>query len=92
MTAYRLDPILTGRNNPRWARSYIREMVWAGAATPDAARQLVALKTLSLIAPSPGSQVLRSPWYDDQLATCVLDISKSDVPDGAVIRANGNSV
>jgi len=92
MSAYRLDPIPNGRKNPRWSRSYIRELVWAGAATPDDARKLVAIKTLTLIPPSPGSQVLLSPWYDDQLATCVLDISKSDVPDGAVIRANGNSV
>src|SRR6266478_1490904 len=47
MSAYRLDPVPTGRNDPRWEKSHIKELVWAGAGTPEKARELVAQKTMT---------------------------------------------
>jgi hypothetical protein len=92
MSAYRLDPIPTGRNDPRWERSEIQELIWAGAATPEEARELVALRTMTSPQPRGYAKILLSPWYDDRLATCVLDAARADLPDGVVIKANGNPV
>jgi hypothetical protein len=92
VTAYRLDPIPTGRNDPRWEASHLQELVWAGATSPEDARKLVALKTLTFTPTHPGRPILLSPWYDDKLATCVLDTGKVDVPEGVVIRGDGSPV
>ena len=91
MAAYRLDPI--NPNHPSWQLSSINECVWAGAATPSAARDLVAAKTGLAMAVKPGfPPMLRSPWQDDSLTTCVLDPSRTDVPEHSVITANGHCV
>ncbi len=90
MAAYRLDPI--NLTDPRWQASSVTEMVWAGADSPDKARELVASKTLKSTAVRPGAPMLISPWYDDQLATCVWEPSKKDVPKGTVVTADGKQV
>jgi hypothetical protein len=69
----------------------IREVVWAGAASPDEARKLVASKTARLVEGNLGAK-LSSPWLDERLAACVLEPSRSDVPKGAVIDGKGRDV
>jgi hypothetical protein len=92
MSVYRLEAISRGRKDPRWARSHVKGMVWAGAATPEAARKLVALKTSTYAPPHADRLVIHSPWYDDRLATCVLDTARTDVPEGMVLRGDGTPI
>jgi hypothetical protein len=89
MSVYRLEAISRGQKDPRWARSHVKGMVWAGAATPEDARKLVALKTLTYTPPRADRLIVHSPWYDDRLVTCVLDTTRNDVPDGRVIQGDG---
>lgn len=90
MNVYRLDPIDLA--HLRWKASTIREVVWAAADTPEAARALVAAKTMR--APDTGrtSAKLISPWLDDRLTSCVWEPSKDDVPDGAVVDSRGGDI
>lgn len=90
MGVYRLDPMNLA--DPRWQASSVKEMVWAGADSPDKARELVASKTLKATAVVPHAPILMSPWFDDQLATCVWEPSKNDVPKGTVVTADGKQV
>jgi hypothetical protein len=90
MSVYRLDPIKLG--DLRWQASTVKECLWAAAATPDRAREIVAARTAVVIAIAPSGQsapTLQSPWLDDAITTCVLETSRNDVPDGAVIAADG---
>jgi hypothetical protein len=92
VSIFRLDPILTGQNDPKWESSHIKEVVWARATTPAKAREVVAIKTLTVIPRRSDDLTLLSPWCDDRLATCVLDTARTDILAGAVIRADGKPV
>jgi hypothetical protein len=93
MMVYRLDPMPTTLDNPRWLRSSIRECVWVMAESPDQARQKVAWATFEFAEPTgPYAPIVYSPWYDDALATCITDPSRGDVPEDAVINSNGRRV
>jgi hypothetical protein len=59
------------------------------AANPDEARKKVASAAVEF---APLGTPLMSPWYDDAFATCVMDTSRTDVPDDVVIRAKGRAV
>jgi hypothetical protein len=91
MQAYRLDPI--DPKDPRWLASSIKERVWTMAHSDGEARNMVAAKTAIAAKPTERYAVIRrSPWLDDKLALCVLDTSRKDVPEGAVITANGRPI
>jgi len=90
MNVYRLDPIDLA--HLRWKVSSRRETVWAGAANPDEARQLVASKTIQTPKDDRVAVRLMSPWLDDRLTSCVLEPSRTDVPDGVVVDAKGAEV
>jgi hypothetical protein len=92
MNTYRLDPIPSTLSNPRWQRSSVRECVWVAAETPNEARKKVALATIEFTPVVPGAPLLHSPWYDDALVICVMDTSRTDVPDDAVMTADGRSL
>jgi hypothetical protein len=49
------------------------ESVWAGAPTPEKARELVDRKTLTFTPAQPPRLIVYSPWLDNQLTTCDLD-------------------
>jgi hypothetical protein len=89
MNTYRLDPIPSTFGDPSWHRSSVREPVWVKAASPDAAREKVALATLNTAPRVLGAPITFSPWYNDTLVICVLDTSRTDVPEDAIIRADG---
>ena len=92
MSVYRLDPInLTDRS---WELSSVKEAVWAGAQTPTAARDLVALKSLHSIRKplSDFQPIPNSPWLNDKLTSCVLYTDKKDIPDGTVMTLLGRSL
>lgn len=92
MTVYRLDPIPTTLNNPRWKLSRIRERVWVNAESPDEARQKVQESTTAFVKLARGT-IPVNPWYNvDALATCVVDTSRTGVPQDQVVRADGRSV
>jgi hypothetical protein len=86
MNVYRLDPI--DPRDPSWGNSLEKDSVWAGAATPDEARELVAEKTR----PDAGAAGLKSPWRDAALTSCVLEPSISHIGAGTVVRADGSLV
>ena len=92
MSVYRLEAISRGQKDPRWARSRAKGVVWAGAATPEDARKLVALKTLTYTPPHADRLIVHSPWSDERLATCVLDVARTDVPKGEVLRGDGTLI
>jgi hypothetical protein len=92
MKTYRLDPIPSTVSNARWQKSSVRECVWVTAENPNEARKKVALATLQFTHVEPGAPILYSPWYDDALAMCVMDTSRTDVREDAVITANGKNI
>ena len=94
MNTFRLDPIAP-LTNPRWQRSSVHECVWVRADSPQQARNTVALATLNLGRPGAGGHLdpgLYSPWLDEALTTCVMDMSRTDVPEGGVIKSDGTKV
>jgi hypothetical protein len=92
MSVYRLDPIAHRLVDPNWQASTIKELVFASAETPDAARELVAQKTMSFSSPGKFAPKLQSPWLLGALTTCVWEPSKNDLPIGAVVRMDGSVV
>jgi hypothetical protein len=91
MGVYRLDPI--DPNDPAWRRSSEKGALWVCALTPGKARILVANRTPEFLEPNPrGTFGSFSPWLHEHLATCVLDTSKGQIPDGTVKRADGSEV
>ncbi len=87
MNIYRLDPIDPG--DPSWRNSIEKDSVWAGAATPSDARQLVADKTRPDTREAAG---LKSPWQDEALTSCVREPSLTHIRAGTVVRADGSQV
>ncbi len=86
MKIYRLDPIESA--DPSWANSIERDSIWASAATPNDARNLVAERT-RLDAQGAEAQ---SPWRDEALTSCVWEPSMSHLRAGTVVRADGSLV
>ena len=86
---FHLEPNPATFNDPRWQVSSIREGLWLMAEGPDQARTKVALATLRFRPVVPGAPILRSPWYDDAFATCVIDTARTGVPEGVIIKSNG---
>ncbi len=87
MNVYRLDPIDPG--DPSWRNSVEKDSVWAGAATPNDARKLVAEKTRL---DAQGAAGLESPWRDAALTSCVGEPSMTHIRAGTVVRADGSLV
>jgi hypothetical protein len=85
MKIYRLDPIKPG--DPSWQNSIEKDSVWASAASPKEARDLVAEKTK--VAAQAGA---KSPWQDVTVTSCVFEPSMSHIPAGSVVRADGSHV
>lgn len=90
MAVFRLDPI--DHASPRWEASTAKETIFIKASDPWEARQRAQMLTLRAVHVRPGSPVLHSPWLDDKLTMCVLEPSRDDVPDGAVINVQGGDV
>jgi hypothetical protein len=90
MPVFRLDPIPTTLNHPRWQRSSVTECVWVKADSRDDARAKVANATLAYA--SRTGWIMFSPWYDDSFATCAMDTARTDIPEGAIIKANGQPI
>lgn len=89
MSVYRLDPIKPG--DPSWANSMEKDCLWAGASSPQAARDLVAEKTRGPAAPDTKSPS-KSPWQDAAVTSCSLEPTLSHIRDGTVVRADGSHV
>jgi hypothetical protein len=90
MSVYRLDP--TDSERPSWALSTEKDAVWAGAATPGDARDLVARKT-GVASRHPGSdQIPPSPWRDEAATSCVWEPTMTHIRAGTVVRADGSLV
>jgi hypothetical protein len=92
MGVYRLDAI--DPYDPAWHRSSEKGPLWASALTSGKARILVAQKTREYAKPNPrgARKPSSSPWLHDHLATCELDVSLGQIPDGTVKRADGSVV
>jgi hypothetical protein len=87
MPVYRLDPIDPGHAS--WRFSVEKDSLWTQAATPEAARDLVAAKTGFDAQAHPGAL---SPWQDDKV-TSVTPQPTMDYPGpGEVIRDDGSAV
>jgi hypothetical protein len=90
---YRLDPIPTTFGDPRWQLSNVQKTVWVRAENPDKARSKVASATLMARRPTKVHEPIpQSPWLGEPLALCAMDTARNDVPDDAVITADGRSV
>ena len=91
MSVYRLSPISTTLGRRRWRTSRVNDVVWVLAETSGKARERVASATVEFSRPTRrfAPIIVQSPWLDEALALCVLDTSKTDVPDGVVITAHG---
>ncbi len=88
MGVYRLDPIKP--LDPSWGVSTVSEVVWAEAGTSKDARTLVSNRTMTL---RPGvSPLLVSPWVDERITACVLEPTRTDIPEGIVVDAKGRDV
>jgi hypothetical protein len=87
---FRLEPIPTTLKDPLWQRSSVTECVWVKADSPDDARAKVANATLSHA--SRTGWIMFSPWYNASFTICVLDTAGTGVPEGAIIKANGQSI
>ena len=92
MSVYRLDPI--NLTDPSWELSSVKEAVWAGAQTPMAARDLVALKALRAMQRPLGSPkpIPASPCYEDKVTSCILYPEKKDIPEGTAMTLQGRSL
>ena len=84
MSIYRLDPIDPG--HPSWKNSDEKDTVWAGAPTPQDARDLVAAKTAL---GGPGAE---SPWRNERVTSCALEPTMWQVSAGTVVREDGSRV
>ncbi len=87
MNVYRLDPIDSG--HPGWRYSEEKEVVWACAATPKQARDLVAAKTGFA---ELGAAGVKSPWQDEAATSCVLAPTMSLMRAESVVREDGSLV
>ena len=87
MNIYRLDPIKP--SHPSWRRSVEKDTVWACAATPSAARKLVAGKA-ALEASTKAE--FKSPWENATLTSCVEEPTMTLLNPGDVVRADGSRV
>jgi hypothetical protein len=85
MNVYRLEP--ADPDHPSWRHTIEQELVWACAATPEQARQLVATKSVA-----PGSEVVQSPWLDPKASSCVLDETMKLFDAGDVVRQDGSAL
>jgi len=85
MNVYRLEPV--DADHPSWRNTLEQELVWACAATPDEARQLVASKSAA-----PGSEPERSPWLDPKASSCILDPTMKLFNAGDVVRQDGSTL
>ncbi len=93
MNVWRLDPIPHRLNDLRWQASSYKSGVWAGAASPDDARDLVARKSVSSMTPRGVYEPKPiSPWYDSNLVSCVADKPQIEVPLGTVIKFDGEAL
>jgi hypothetical protein len=92
MPIYRLDPI--NPSDLRWrTHSAIQGCVWVEADSPDEARSLVAARAIMTHTSARlFASKLRSPWLDDRQVSCTMVPSRTDVPKGSVIRADGSHV
>lgn len=91
MGVYRLDPNPLNLDHPSWQASSIKEAVWAGAESPNAARELVARLTMQLVQPATKfAPKILSPWLDSAITSCVWYPEMSHTPDGTVMTVVGN--
>jgi hypothetical protein len=92
MPVFRLDPISTRCDDPRWEASRFRETCWIIARDEDDARQQlqgIALKVVDMI---PGRKILYSPWLISELADCKLDTSPPvSLKEGIVLTISGKT-
>lgn len=92
MAAFRLDPLLERIGDPSWTASTIKEVVWAGAHSQEAARRLVTKKSALAMPLRPGEIGLTSPWLNERLTSCIWDRAKFDVKLGTVATADGRII
>ena len=85
MKVYRLSPIAT--DDASWKYSVEKEHVWASAATPAEARELVAAKSGFSTLAEPGAV---SPWNDERVTSCVEEPTLTYPGAGQVIREDGS--
>jgi hypothetical protein len=86
MYTYRLSPNPDKLGYPRWRFSRTTKEVWVRAVTSGQAWSKVANATMAVY----GTPLGRSPWYDDAFTSCVVDVTRDDVPDDAVVTSDGH--
>jgi len=91
MPVYRLEPIKA--DDPSWQASSVKDALWVRADLDNSAREKVAHATMTAAKPAGRfASVKLSPWYQSAVTSCQLDHSRTDVPEGAVVRADGRKV
>ena len=90
MTVYRLDP--KRPYDLSWQASRVKEPVWVSATIEDAAREKVARATLMAVRLPKGYPPITSPWLLANVTTCILDLSRTDIPRDKVVAADGRAL
>ena len=92
MPVYKLAPIDSRADDPKWATSTHKEGVWVEAPDDLAARHLVEGATLKMVDFQPGQKLLFSPWLDDVVTTCWPDPEAPSPLQGNLVTASGKTV
>ncbi|MCW1994806.1 hypothetical protein [Bradyrhizobium diazoefficiens] len=92
MPVYRLAPIDIRVNDEKWAASNLKEAVWVEAADELAARHSVEAATLKMVDFRPGQKLIFSPWLDDVVTSCQVDVDVSAPPAGQLITGSGKAI
>lgn len=91
MTTYRLAPI--DPKHLSWRLSDEKGCVWAGAATPKEARDLVAGKTKpDTQGTADSAHMPKSPWQNEAVTSCVWEPSMAHIRAGTIVRTDGSAV
>jgi hypothetical protein len=91
MQIFRLDPVASHLNDPRWTATDLKEGCWVRAQSQDEARRRVTLATVKVVGRTPGADKLLSPWLDPYLTECAPDSPGVYVPDGIVVSVHGRT-
>jgi hypothetical protein len=92
MPVYKLSPIDSRGDDPKWAASTLKEAVWVDAPDGLAARHLVEGATLKVMDFRPGQKLLFSPWLDEVVTTCWPEHEVQAPPAGTLLTAGGKTV
>jgi hypothetical protein len=90
MPIFYLEPI--DRNDQSWDSTRLKEACWVDATCPAHARGLVAIMTAEIPRLGSGTQIPLSPWMNNALSHCQLDIGNVIVPGRAIVTVAGQTI